>query len=314
MTNKGVEEFFGAIKERCSNDDEYAVELIKARGFLLENGEMIISDNAHPSDEAFLNMILQAEHIGKVKDGKIVISSIVNIENIFNVKYVGGCGALCNKVSWQIFLHDSYAPKVSISLLEPFVARYIKAISACGVMTCNSCDGNHPGTNRFGRIVAECNDDCSGLWNKIIVTKCLNQRFNLNWDDNYETIKFNMQNQWRTYIEFNRAAEYLYDNRILLRRIRRGASDGISNSMAVHLPAEELAAIFTDRASKLMDGNQKRSVSPMTKERELDLMCRLALTKDREESISLAMQLFPEMTRKRAAEVTDKVLGTEEKQ
>ena len=296
MTNKGAEEFFGAIKERCSSDDEYAVELIKARGFLLENGEMIISDNAHPQDEAFLNEILQAEHIGKVKDGKIVISSIKNIENIFEI-YVGGGEALCNAESWQKFLHDSYAPKVSISLLEPFVARYIKAISACGVMTCNSCDGNHPGTSCFGRIVAECNDDCNGLWNKIIVTKCLNQRFNLNWDDNFETIKFNRQNQWQTYIELNRAAEYLYDNRILLRRIRREVSDGISNSMALHLPAEELAAIFSDRANKLMDDNLQGNASPMTNESRDDMIFQWAMTDDLEEFLTLGKQLYPKMTR-----------------
>ncbi len=253
MINKGVADFFCAIKERCSNDDEYAVELLKARGFLLEDGGTVLSDNAHPSDEALLNEILQTEKIGEVKNRKIVISSTGKIEHIFDIQYVGGMEALCNAENWQKFLHDSYAPKVSISLLEPFVARYIKAISACGVRTCNSCDGNHPGTSRFGSILAKCNDDCNSLWNKIIGTKCLNQRFNLNWDNNFETIKFNVQDQWMTYRELNRAAEYLYDNRILLRRIRREVSDGISHSMAIHLPAEELAKIFSDKANKLMD-------------------------------------------------------------
>ena len=48
----------------------------------------------------------------------------------------------------------------------------------------------------------------------------------------------------------------------------------------------------------------------MTKEQELDLMCRLVSTTDREEAINLVMQLSPEMTREEAEEVTDRVLGS----
>ena len=49
----------------------------------------------------------------------------------------------------------------------------------------------------------------------------------------------------------------------------------------------------------------------MTKESEknLELLDRLVTTRDREESIRIAMKLFPEMTRERAAAITDKALS-----
>lgn len=47
----------------------------------------------------------------------------------------------------------------------------------------------------------------------------------------------------------------------------------------------------------------------MTKEFNLDLLNRLTETKDREESIRIAMELFPNMTREEAAKVTDEALA-----
>jgi len=43
---EGIEIFFKALKDKCSSDEEYAAEILKARGFLLEDG-LILSDNSH---------------------------------------------------------------------------------------------------------------------------------------------------------------------------------------------------------------------------------------------------------------------------
>lgn len=247
------DEFFNAIRKRCSGEEEYATELLKARGFLLEDEGMKLSDNSHPEDEAFLRRILKAENIGTVQDGKINISSFKNIENIFKEEYVGGGEAFCTAESWQKFLHDSYAPKVPMWLLDPFVSRYIKAISACGVRTCSSCDGNHPGESSFGRIIIEYNDDCNSLWNAIICKRCLNPRIPLNWKKEFKYIKFDSKNQWQTYLMLNQAAELLYDNRITLRRIRRQASDDTRRVMTAHTTKQDLAKAFAKSANKLMD-------------------------------------------------------------
>ena len=43
----GAEEFFNAIREKCSSEEEYAVEVIRARGFLMEDKDLILGDNSY---------------------------------------------------------------------------------------------------------------------------------------------------------------------------------------------------------------------------------------------------------------------------
>lgn len=56
--------------------------------------------------------------------------------------------------------------------------------------------------------------------------------------------------------------------------------------------------------------NQSQSTKEQDerKKKELEMAARLSDTTDREEAISLAMQLFPNMTRERAAKITDEAL------
>ncbi len=261
----GAEEFFNAIRERCSSDEEYAAELLKARGFLLEDHDLALSDNSHRRDEELLREILKEENIGDIKDGKIIIFPNKNLENLFSMKYVGGSEAFCDRAGWPRFVHDICSPKIPISLLEPFVARYIKAISACGARTCGSCDGNHP-TRKHPAIIVETCDQPNMIWHSIICKRCLLTRFNLNWvvkNRTYNTISISEKNKWRIYVELNRAAEFLYNNRIMLRQIKREALNTISSNMAKHLPEEELAKIFSDRAKQLLDNYEcKARIEP----------------------------------------------------
>ncbi len=247
-----IDDFFYAIKENCDSNKEYAVELLKARGFLLEDDELALSDNSHPNDEKFLDNILQQEGLGSIQNGKIALSLNGKIENIFSLQYVGGGEALSNARSWQLFVQNDYAPKVPISLLEPFVARYAKAISACGVKISSSCDGNHPEKND-PVIILTPDGEPDTLWYKIICKRCLSHRFELMWSHNYDKISFTETNKWNTYLELNRAAKFLYSNRIILRHIRNEASKSITNSMARHLSNDELSNIFSDKANKLID-------------------------------------------------------------
>lgn len=250
----GVEEFFNAIRERCSSEEEYAIELLKARGFLLEDKGLVLSDNSHPRDEAYLGKILRERNLGDVNEGRIILSPGGNLEELFFVDNKIGVTAsygICE--DWKRFVHDKFSPKISISLLEPFVARYIKAISACGVKTYLSCDGNHPESRPPHNIIVECEGPPSHRWHIIICKRCLSARFNLRWNEDYSRIRIRERDKWSTYIELNRAAAFLYHNRVALRGIRWAASETISNSMARHWPYEELSAIFSDRAIKLLD-------------------------------------------------------------
>ena len=249
----GIEIFFNALKEKCLFDEEYAAEILKARGFLLEDDGLVLSDNSHKDDAAYLNVLLTADDLGEVKDGKIFIAPNANVEKIFYSKLINGCEAwLGMEITWERFVHDSCAPKVPLSYLEPFIGRYVKAISACGAATWCSCDGNHPNAQR---ISIDFSGEPHRFWHEIICRRCLAKRFKLNWRHEYDyfKIKFTKANKWQTYVELNRAAEFLYNNRILLRQIRREASDAIGLRMARTLPRDELSQIFSERANMLFE-------------------------------------------------------------
>ena len=42
----GIEIFFDALKAKSSTDAEYASAILKARGFLLEDAKLVLSDNS----------------------------------------------------------------------------------------------------------------------------------------------------------------------------------------------------------------------------------------------------------------------------
>lgn len=249
----GVEVFFRAIKEKCSTDKQYAAELLKARGFLLEDNELILSDNSHQDDASYLKELLTESKLGKSRGGKIFIAPGANVEEIFYKDNCIGGEAFCYPESWKMFIHNSYAPKVPVRRLEPFVARYIKAISACGVSTWCSCDGNHPAQRNPQRISIEISDCPNSVWHEIICKNLLVKKFRLNWNCDHDCLKipFTKADKWTTYAELNRAGEFLYNNRLKIRQIRREVSDCIGNRMTGKLSSDELAKIFSERADRL---------------------------------------------------------------
>ena len=256
---EGIEKFFFQIKQKCFDKEEYAAEILKARGFLLEDDKLILSDNSHRDDAGYLNELLTRENIGEVQDNKIIIFPNANVEKIFYSSYIGGSESfLAYSITWERFLHEDFAPKVPVSLLERFIARYVKAISACGVQTHGSCDGNHYGNKRgFSKIIVEISGHPDLVWYDLIFKRCLAERFeslkNCVTDRDSSTITFNKIKKWKFYTELNQAAEFLYNNRIKLRQIRREALSEISHSMTIHLPYDELAKIFSDKANSLFD-------------------------------------------------------------
>lgn len=254
---EGIENFFNAIKQKCFDKEEYAAELLKARGFLLEDKGLILSDNSHKDDARYLNQLLTKENLGEVKGNEIIIFQNANVEKIFYINnFIGFEVSRGYAKSWYTFASDDFAPKIPLGILEPFVGRYVKAISACGVRTFLSCDGNHP------RAMKEINVGISGtpysVWHKILVDRCLSERFkifkNCLLKNGDLRIKFNKINKWKVYIELNQAAEFLYKNRIKIREIRREASDEIIKVCKIKkLSKDELAKIFTDKANSLFD-------------------------------------------------------------
>lgn len=264
---EGIEIFFNAIKEKISTNEEYSAELLKARGFLLEDEGLFLSDNSHKYDEKYLDKLLTSENIGKVQDRKIIILPDANVEKIFYSSIHSGSGSfLARSKGWNEFLHSNYAPKVCVCLLEKFVARYVKAISACGIETHGSCDGNHHSEKDFSSIMVELSNYPEIVWHKIILEKLLNKKFKVLTRDqgaNFGNFKllFKKCEKWQAYIELNQVAEFLYNNRKKIRQIRREVSDeiilGKSRRMIEKMPNDELSKIFAEKANKLFDEHFK---------------------------------------------------------
>ncbi len=185
----GIEKFFDAIKSKCSGDKEYAAEILKSRGFLLEDDGLILSDNSHKADANYLNELLTEENLGEVTGNKIIIFPNADVEKIFYSNILAGSESfLAREITWDRFLNESFAPKIPVVMLEKFVARYIKAISACGVQTHGSCDGNHHTQKKYLRIYIEISSQPNIFWHKIICQRLVVNRFNLNFNKTYDKI------------------------------------------------------------------------------------------------------------------------------
>lgn len=255
-----MEEFFYYIKEKCTNEEEYAYEVLMARGFLLEDKRFVISDNSHNKDGEYLNRLLKKYNIGEV-DGRIIkLTDIAGIENLYKVEDCREGEAVDYGYNWKVFRQRHHGHKVYVFDLEPFVARYIKSISACGINTWLSCDGNHQNSSA-NRIVIETSGGGSKVWHEILCTRFLKGQFILNWDKEFSKIKFNNKTKWKTYIELNKAAEFLYTNRIILRYAKDKAMKKISKSMIKHKSPEEINDMFINSVNKILDKIQINEIS-----------------------------------------------------
>ena len=249
------DELFEKIKSDSASDEEYLINLLKFRGFLIDAGEQgySLSDNGHVKDATYLDKLLQEYDIGKVDGSKIIVTHADNAKLLFKEfkekEKIEAC-ACGRNFGWSYFKGRTYGKKAAVSWLEPYIARYVKAISACGVMTVGSCDGNHEGTRR---MLLQLENIGSWQWHKVICEKCLAGRFNIPWRSKYTEIFLRPETKFDTYYEVNKAAEFLYDNRIAIRQIKRLALSDMTNSYFKHHTNEEIAEEFTKRAEKLFD-------------------------------------------------------------
>ncbi len=249
------DEFFLKLKENCNTDKEYIVELLKLRGFLFDEDSerLMLSDNGHASDYNYLQEILRKYHLGIIANGEILIDNFEYndfIENEFKINKEISFPVCCIERDWKYFKQRIHGHKVPVAVLEPFIARYIKAISSCGVLTDMSCDGNHNNKNKMHFYPSRLG---SGEWHKLICEKCLIDRFKIPWSDDYTSMLFLKGNKYDTYYEVNKAAEYLYNNRIKIREIKQSAFKDISSSYLRHHSANEIENEFIARATELFD-------------------------------------------------------------
>lgn len=251
------EEFFIKICGDNATTEQAFISLLEARGFLIEHlaEGFYLSDNGHDGDGVYLNQLLEKYGLGFVDGRRIVVtgsgfSEFIDTE--FREGYRIGKSAEWSNGDWRWFKNHEYGTKAVVSDLEPFIARYIKAISACAVITISCCDGNHPGKRE---MLIKTSGMGSMPWHRLICEKCLVDRFNINWAENYAVVRFSNASKYDTYYAVNMAADLLYRNRKEIRRIKKAALEDLSNSyLRNHSPAE-IEKEFIGRAAELFESS-----------------------------------------------------------
>ena len=249
-------EFFEKLKNESETNQDFILTLLKLRGFLIEKDrdKLYLSDNSHMSDFKYLYDLLEKYELGEIVNSKIVLYDTdcsKFIENEFRENNQIG-GESCSVFrDWRYFRNREHGHKAAVSWLEPFIAHYIKAISACCVLTVGSCDGNHPGKNMMFIMTEGAG---SIPWHKLICEKCLVGKYDINWINDYTAMKFSPNTKYDTYYEVNRAAEFLYKNRIKIRNIKDTAFQGMADiGLRYRHASEEIEKEFIGRASELFD-------------------------------------------------------------
>jgi len=253
-TYNKAEQFFNRIKEHCSNNDEYIIELLKARGFLLDvdSGSITISDNSYWSDVCYLNEVILNYGLGELNGNVLTIYANADTkayENYFAEGIQIGATYDASGWGWRWFRNRIHGKKCPVKMLEHFIARYIKAISACGVCTVCSCDGNHKSMHKAHFLV---DDPGSLVWHKSMWVNCLSRLFEINWDEDYLAFNFLEKDRYSTYYEINRAAAFIYDHRLEFRQIKSKAFWDISASFLKHADDSEIEERFYGNVSVLL--------------------------------------------------------------
>lgn len=249
------EDFFEKIRKESSSKEAFIIDLLKLRGFLFaeDTSQLSLSDNSHNSDYKYLFDMLNKYKLGEFADGRIVIydtdcDEFINTE--FRENNQIGIPSCWRCRDWEWFKRREHGDKVAVSLLEPFIARYIKAISSCCVLTVGSCDGNHPHKNEM-YIMTE--GEGSIPWHKLICEKCLVGKYDIIWKNDYSSMSFSENTKYDTYYTVNKAAEYLYANRKEIRKIKDEALGEISTNYLRHHTSEEIEKEFIMRATEMFD-------------------------------------------------------------
>lgn len=225
-------DFFEALKDNCSTEKEYLIRLIKLRGFLLveKDNRLYMSDNSHSDDPKYLDSLLRKYEIGSVNGNEIVIidnPDATLFEGEFQENTSIPMEVVTMDTDWRWFKYRIHGEKAPVEVLEPFIARYVKAISAACVLTVGCCDGNHRDRNKIYLQLSGCG---SVTWHRLICEHFLKDKYDLQWMNDYTAISITPDTKYNTYYQLNMAAHEIYDNRMLLRRIKTKALEGMSNS------------------------------------------------------------------------------------
>lgn len=258
------------------------INILRARGFFIEfiDGKYYLSDNASISDAKYLKKGFETYNLGKVIDNEdyvkksrwnwqynmcfgdyqyfaikpetieLIIDPYATIESaigFFHERGKIGVEAACCRRSWTEFVKETLGPKPAVSYLESYVSFYVKAISACGVYTCFSCDGNHP---KGGKIYVFA-DYPSDILHECIWKYWVQPEFG---ELPYigDGIPFDDSTQEQVYRRVNEIAGFLYDNRKIIRDAKNLSVRGISRKYRKQHLESEIEEFFRSEFKKAL--------------------------------------------------------------
>ena len=229
MDSQKVIQYFNHVVSGARNPKEQAFLILSARGFLLEweDDQIIISDNSSEGDIRDLNNFLIKQKIGSIDGNKIMMlpSFSVNVGvNMFEETEKICIECITWNRQWRYFKNRIYGSKINVLELEPYIARYIKAISAIGIDTSMSCDGNHKKrySEKNDPLYIAFNSKYDLIWLRIVSESVLNLA--VSWTYEYASNKVYMEytdeTQVKFYSDLLEAANCIYDKRIYLRELK----------------------------------------------------------------------------------------------
>ena len=246
---KNKEEFWLAIIGDSKSYIEKLYKVLSARGFLLElrNGDIHMLDNNHFDDFDYLDMIFNELGIGcvnitekhtwtesvldKYSDNyldktHIVKKAVLEIKNEIDIDILINKMLITDRIGmvcqfgwlhqWWWFLDRINCEKVPVNILETYIARYVKGLSACGLATAVSCDGNHEGSKNKVWIGFE--NYPNDLFYEAICNNVLYKKFNYKYKSK---MRFNSESQYKLYYKLNIAGEFLFNNRDYFKNIKK---------------------------------------------------------------------------------------------
>ena len=255
---KLAQEFVAKVAPRDIPFEKRIGNLLRARGFLIEpSGEdMVISDNSCKmsqnvdveSDAYFLNKLLTKYELGSLEKDKIRFpkgqSEELLVQMFLEHGAVSGFGYTFE--DWSDFKRRAHGTKVPVYLLDPFVSRLVKAISAAGVATDYSCDGH--GENK---LEVGLGGKYHRAWFRVIldivrISVNIKSRFSIN--NRYLKVFASNDDLLAMYEDVQSVSAYLYDQRKFLRGLKQKTLSAISERMVSGLDERELYEFFKSEA------------------------------------------------------------------
>lgn len=277
--------YLKSIIEGEKNNQKAIILVLMSRGFLIDEnkGKYYLSDNSTMDDLEYLKEGFEECNFGKIVDQheyvkksrrnwnknslgprsyeylciqpekvEIIVDEMAEVESAIEFFFKEGQhGDVAEYVrrSWREFSVQDFGEKVSIRHLESYIAFYVKAISSCGVYTNCSCDGNHPN----GGHVFVYADYPSGCWHENIWKYLVVPRFG-NIPYVGKEITFNKDNQIELYKKLYSIADFLYFNRVKIRKLRAKTIEKLTKKYIDRHSEAEIEKFYQIECERILQG------------------------------------------------------------